>query len=280
MNNTGVQSPGLLHMSLYIHAKSLQSCPTLCDPVDCSPPTRLLCPWDSPGRNTGVGCCVLFQGIFLTQGLNPVFLHCRQILYHLSHQPGKIFLLLEVTNKITHTIYFYSYSATIIILGFIHVLYSISLIILVPHCETCLCFLQTFLSIDTDCTCLKYMSLRLQQYVNRELPDVQARFRKGRGTRDQIANICWIMEKKESSRKTSISALLTMPKPKFIVDDNKLWKILQEMGIPDHLTFLLRNLYAGQEATVRTDWTVRTWNRLVPNKKRSTSRLYIVTLLI
>ena len=83
-------------------------------------------------------------------------------------------------------------------------------------------------------------------------------------------------KKQESSRKTSISALLTMPKP-LTVDHNKLWKILQEMGIPDHLTYLLRNLYAGQAATAR-NWT---WNnRLVPNRERNTSRLYIVTLLI
>ena len=95
---------------------------------------------------------------------------------------------------------------------------------------------------------LKILQARLQQYVNHELPDVQAGFRKGRGTRDQIANIRW--KKQESSRKTSISALLTMPKPLTCVDHNQLWKILKEMGIPDHLTGLLRNLYAGQEATV------------------------------
>ena len=101
---------------------------------------------------------------------------------------------------------------------------------------------------------LKILQARLQQYVNRELPDVQAGFRKGRGTRDQIANIHWIIEKQESSRKTSISALLTMPKPLTVwITIN--WKILQEMGIPDHLTCLLRNLYAGQEATVRTGTT-------------------------
>ena len=85
---------------------------------------------------------------------------------------------------------------------------------------------------------LKILQARLQQYVNRELPDGQAGFRKGRGTRDQIANICWIMEKQESSRKTSISALLTMPKPLTVwITIN--WKILREMGIPDHLTCLL-----------------------------------------
>ena len=88
---------------------------------------------------------------------------------------------------------------------------------------------------------LKILQARLQQYINREIPDIQAAFRKGRGTRDQIANIRWIMEKQESSRKTSISALLTMPNP-FCVDHNNLWEILKEMGIPEHLICLLRNL--------------------------------------
>ena len=104
---------------------------------------------------------------------------------------------------------------------------------------------------------LKILQARLQQYMNRELQDVQAGFRKGRGTRDQIANIRW--KKQESSRKTSISALLTMPKPLTCMDHNKLWKILKEMGIPDHLTCLLRNLYAGQEATVWTGHGTKDW---------------------
>ena len=88
--------------------------------------------------------------------------------------------------------------------------------------------------------------------MNHELPDVQAGFRKGRGTRDQIANIHWIIEKaREFQKKTSISALLTMPKPLTVwITIN--WKILKEMGIPDHLTCLLRNLHSGQEATVRS----------------------------
>ena len=94
--------------------------------------------------------------------------------------------------------------------------------------------------------------------MNRELPDVQAGFRKGRGTRDQIANICWIIKKAREFQKTSVSALLTMPKP-LTVDHNKLWKILKEMGVPDHLTCPLRNLYAGQEATVRTGNGTRDW---------------------
>ena len=102
----------------------------------------------------------------------------------------------------------------------------------------------------------------LVQQMNRELPDAQAGFRKGRGTRDQIANICWIIKKarvpKKKKKKKSISALLIMPKP-LTMDHNKLWKILQEMEIPDHLTCLLRNLYAGQEATVRTGHGKTDW---------------------
>ena len=105
---------------------------------------------------------------------------------------------------------------------------------------------------------LKILQARLQQYVNHEIPDVPAGFRKGRGTRDQIANICWIMEKAREFQKTSISALMTMTKP-LTVWITKLWKILKEMGITDHLTCLLRNLYAGQEATVRTGHGTTDW---------------------
>ena len=99
---------------------------------------------------------------------------------------------------------------------------------------------------------LKILQARLQQYVNHELPDVQAGFRKGRGTRDQIANICWIIEKAREFQKNIYFCFIDYAKAFVCVDHNKLWKILQEMGIPDHLTCLLRNLYAGQEATVRT----------------------------
>ena len=106
---------------------------------------------------------------------------------------------------------------------------------------------------------LKILQTRLQQYVNCELPDVHAGFRKGRGTRDQIANIRWIIQKaREFQKNTSISALLTMPKPLTMwITIN--WKILKEMGIPDHLTCLLRNLYAGQEATVWTGHGTTDW---------------------
>ena len=106
---------------------------------------------------------------------------------------------------------------------------------------------------------LKILQGRLQQYVNRELPDVQAGFRKGRGTRDQIANIRWIMEKARAFQKSIYFCFIDYAKAFDCVDHHKLWKILKEMGIPDHLTCLLRNIYAGQEATVRpghgtTDW--------------------------
>ena len=128
---------------------------------------------------------------------------------------------------------------------------------------------------------LKILQARLQQYMNCELPVLQAGFRKGRGTRDQIANICWIIEKAREFQKNIYFCFIDYAKAFDCVDHNTLWKILKEMGIPDCLTCLLRNLDAGQEATVRT-WNVFwTWNnRLVPNRKRSTSRLYIVTLLI
>ena len=88
--------------------------------------------------------------------------------------------------------------------------------------------------------------------MNSEFPDVQVGFRKGRGTRDQIANICWIIEKAREFQKNIYFCFIDYTKVFDSVDHNKLWKILQEMGIPDHLTCLLRNLYAGQEATVRT----------------------------
>ena len=100
---------------------------------------------------------------------------------------------------------------------------------------------------------LKILQARLQQYVNSELPDVPACFRKGRGTTDQIANIRWIMEKAREFQKNIYFCFIDYAKAFDYVDHNKLWTvILKEMGIPDHLTCLLRNLYAGQEATVRT----------------------------
>ena len=105
----------------------------------------------------------------------------------------------------------------------------------------------------------KSLQARLQQYINRELPDIQTGFRKSRRTRDQIANIWWIMDKSREFQKNIYFCFIDYVKAFYCVDHNKLWKILKDMGIPDHLTCFLRNLYAGQEATVRigrgtTDW--------------------------
>ena len=106
---------------------------------------------------------------------------------------------------------------------------------------------------------LKIIQVRLQQYMNRELPDVQVGFRKGRGTRDQIANICWIIEKAREFQKNIYFCFIDDAKAFDFVDHNKMWKILKEMSIPDHLTYLLGNLYAGQEATVRTRRGTTDW---------------------
>ena len=108
---------------------------------------------------------------------------------------------------------------------------------------------------------LKILQARLQQYVNRELPDVQAGFRKGRGTRDQIANIHWTMEKAREFQKNTYFCFIDYSKAFDCVDHNKLWKILKEMGIPDHLICLLRNLYAGQEATLELDMEQQTGSK-------------------
>ena len=106
---------------------------------------------------------------------------------------------------------------------------------------------------------LKILQARLQQHVNQELLDVQAGFRKGRGTRDQLANIRWIIEKAREFQKSIYFCFTDDAKTFDCVDHNKLWKILREMGIQNHLTCLLRNLYAGQEATVRTGHGTTDW---------------------
>ena len=109
---------------------------------------------------------------------------------------------------------------------------------------------------------LKILQARLQQYVNCELPDVQAGFRKGRGTGGQIANIRWIINKAREFQKSIYFYFIDYAKTFDCVDHNKLWKIQKEMGITDHLTWLLRNLYAGQEATVRTGHGTTDWFQL------------------
>ena len=107
----------------------------------------------------------------------------------------------------------------------------------------------------------KILQARLQQYMNHELPVVQARFRKGRGTRGKIANICWIIEKAREFQKNIYFCFIAYAKAFDCMDHNKLWKILKEMGIPDHLTCLLRNLYPGQEATVELDMEQQTGSK-------------------
>ena len=109
---------------------------------------------------------------------------------------------------------------------------------------------------------LKMLQVRLQQDVNQESPDVQAGFRKGRGTRDQIANICWITEKARKFQKNIYFCFIDYAKACDCVDHSKLWKTLQEMGIPDHFTCLLRNLYAGQESIVKTGHGIMDWFKI------------------
>ena len=133
-----------------------------------------------------------------------------------------------------------------------------SVFILIPkkgNAKGCSKYCTIALISHTSKVMLKILQARLHQYVNRELPDVQAGFRKGRGTRDQIANMRWIIEKAREFHKNIYFSFIDYCKASDSVDFNKLWKILKEMGVPDHLTCLLRNLYAGQEATVRTGTT-------------------------
>ena len=124
---------------------------------------------------------------------------------------------------------------------------------------------------------LKILQARFVQYVNHELPDVQGEFRKGSKVRDQIANIHGIIEKAKEYQKNIYICFTDYAKASDCVDHNKLWKILKEMGMPDHLTCLLINLYAGQEATVRTGHGT---TELALNQEKRMSRLYTVTLLI
>ena len=123
---------------------------------------------------------------------------------------------------------------------------------------------------------LKILQARLQQSMNRELPDVQVGFRKGGGTRDQIANIHWIIERAKEFQKNIYFYFIDYAKAFDCVDHNKLWKILQEIGIPNHLMCLWRSLYAGQEATVRTAHGTIDWFQI----GKEYVKMYIVTLLL
>ena len=125
--------------------------------------------------------------------------------------------------------------------------------------QECSNYCTTALISHTSEVMLQVLQARLQQYVNHEVPDVQAGFRKGRRTRDQIANICWLIQKARQFQKNIYFCSIDYAKAFDCVDHNKLWKIIQEMGIPDHLICLLRNLYAGQESTVRTGHGTKDW---------------------
>ena len=125
----------------------------------------------------------------------------------------------------------------------------------------------------------KIFQARLQQYVNQQQPDVQARFRKGRGTRDQIANICWIMEKTKMFQKNIYFCFLEYAKAFDCVDHNKLWKILKQMELPGHFTCLLRILYVGQKVTESVMEQMTGSTDCCTSCKSSTRKLYIVSLL-
>ena len=182
----------------------------------------LLCPWDFPGKNTRVGCHCLVWGPFLTQGSNPCLLNWQVVT-----QDWKRSVFIPIPKK--------------------------------GNAKECSNYHTIALITHASKVMLKILQARLQQYVNPELPDVQAGFRKGRGTKDQIANIRWITEKAREFQKNIYFCFIDYVKAFDCVDHHKLWKILQEMGIPDHLTCLLRNLYAGQEATVRTGYGTTDW---------------------
>ena len=133
-------------------------------------------------------------------------------------------------------------------------------------------WLRIHLPVHSSKVTLKILQARLQQYINHELPDVQAGFRKGRGTREQIAHICWIIKKAREFQKNIYFCFIDYAKAFECMDHNKMWKNVKEVGIPDHLISLLRNLYAGQEVT-ELDMEQHTGSKL----ERSTSRLYVVT---
>ena len=219
-------------------------------------PARLLCPWDSPGKNTAVGCHFLLQGIFPTQGSNPHLLHL------LHWQAGSLPLRHLGSLGMHKTLFPPFLSWEIWKTQQWPQDWKRSVFIPVTkkgNAKKCSNYLTFALISHASKVRLKILQARLQQYMNHELADVQAGFRKGRGTRDQIANIHWIIEKAREFQKNINFCFIDYAKACDCVDHNKLWKILQEMGIPNHLFCLLRNLYAGQEIAVRTGHGTTDW---------------------
>ena len=142
--------------------------------------------------------------------------------------------------------------------------------------KECLSYQTTALLSHASKVILKILQARLQHYVNQDLPHVQVGFRKGRGNRDQITNIHWIIVKAREFQKNINLCFIDYTKAFDCVDHNKLWKTLKEMGIPDHLTYLLRNLYMGRETTAEPHMKQQTGSKV----GKGTARLYIVTLII
>ena len=201
----------MLYLTSLCHSLCLiaQLCPTVCNPMDCSPPGSSI-HGDSLRKNIGVGCHAFLQGILPTQGLNPGLLHCRQIPYHLSHWEPSLRLLIQDLKGWHHQGITFNMSANLESPAVVIGLEKVN-----PHRSTkeCANHQTTALIPHASKVMLKISHARLQYYVNQELPDVQTGFRKGRGTRDQISNIRWIVEKQGNSRKTSTSVSLTMLKP-------------------------------------------------------------------
>ena len=196
-----------------MHAKLLQLCPTVCNPMDCSPPGSSVQGFSRQESWTELSC--LPPGDLPDPGIKSASLRYSALV-------GMFF-----TTSTT-------WEAPLFIILIANNVTNYHTIALISHVSKVM---------------LKILQARLQQYVNHEIPDVQAGFRKGRGIRDQIANICWIIKKAREFQKNIYICFIDYAKAFDCVDYNKLWKILKEMGIPDHLTCLLRNLYAGQEAS-------------------------------
>ena len=264
-------------------------------------PTKLFCSWTSPGKNTGVGNHSLLQGIFPTQRLSLGLLQCRQILYCLSQQndldnhdgvvthlesdileyEAKWSLESITVNKASGGDGILAELFKIIKLDTVKVLHSKCqqiwqtqqwpqdqkrpAFIPIPkkgNAKECSNYYTVAFISHASKVTFKILEARLQQYANRELSDVQARFRKDRRTRSQIVSIHYIVEKAREFQKNILFQLLDYTKSFDCVDYNKLWKTLKEMRIPDYLACLLRNFYAGQEATARTRHGTMGWFRI------------------
>ena len=219
-------------------------------------PTRLSHPWDSPGKNTGVGCHFLLR-CMKVKSESEVVQSCPTLSDPMDYSPpgSSIHGIFQARILEWGAIAFSAICQQIWKTQQWPQDWKRSVFIPIPkkgNAEECSNYHTIALISHASKVMLKILQARLQQYVNCELLDVQAEFRKCRRTKNQIANIHWIMEKAREFQKIISFCFIDYAKAFDCVDHNKLRKILREMGIPDHLTCLLRNLYASQEATVRT----------------------------